>query len=625
MAGLGAHLGVRTSIAALVLAAAFAAVVAPSRALADSVGQAVSCNSPGNCSAVGTYLDNDNNEQGLLLTDRGGSWTPAEASLPAGSVGLPMLNAVSCSSPGDCTAVGTFLDASGDDQGLLLTETNGTWATGVQASLPADAAPDLSGAGVTLSAVSCAAPGDCTAVGTYPDSSGDQQGLLLTETGGSWSQGVEATPLGVQVSINSVSCTSPGNCVAAGNDTPVFGDLSEGLLLTETNGTWATGVVAPAPAGGTSENVSAVSCATAASCSAVGTYFDSSGNEQALALSDASGAWTPTEVSQPADSATDDPVAAFASVSCASAGNCAAVGTYADDDSNQHGLLVDETGGSWDPGGTEASMPAAATPGGDPNSVFLSSVSCASAGNCSAVGAYSDASGNEQGWLLTESGGVWGTGAEATPPSSSAGAFVNSVSCGSAGNCTAIGGYEDLDSGDTEAMLLTEAGGAWVAGAQAPLPGNAGTGDGGGPTGPSGPTSGGTGSATLSMGRAKVKGTTSKVRVTCHGSAGRRCAGKLTLTVVETLKHGKVTSIAALASKGAKPRHKTVTLASVKVGLTPGHSRTFSVSLDRLGRALLTKRHSLRVHLALLEAGKTRGHETITFKLRTKRSSEHGV
>jgi hypothetical protein len=271
-------------------------------------------------------------------------------------------------------------------------------------------------------------------------------------------------------------------------------------------------------------------------------------------------------------------------------------------------------------------MPAGATPSADPNGVFLSSVSCASAGNCGAVGAYSDALGNEQGWLLTESGSVWGSGVEARPPSSSAGAFVNSVSCGSAGNCTAVGGYEDLDTGETEAMLLTESDGVWAAGARAPLPGNAGTGDGGGPTGPSGPTSGGAaGSATLSMGRAKVKGTTAKVRVTCHGSAGQRCAGKLTLTVVETLKHGKVTSIAALASKAAKPRHKTVTLASVKVRLTPGHSRTFSVSLDRLGRALLSKRHSLRVHLALLETGKTRGHETIAFKLTAKRSSEHGV
>ena len=228
MAGLGAQLGVRTSVAALVAAAALAAMVAPSGALADSVAQAASCNSPGNCSAVGTYLDNDNNEQGLLLTERGGSWTPSEASMPAGSVGLPLLNAVSCSAPGNCTAVGTFLDASGDDQGLLLTETNGTWGPGVQASLPADAAADLSGDGVTLSAVSCSAPGDCTAVGSYPDGSGDEQGLLLTETGGTWGQGVEATPVGIQVSVNSVSCTSPGDCVAVGNDTQPSGGSLRG-------------------------------------------------------------------------------------------------------------------------------------------------------------------------------------------------------------------------------------------------------------------------------------------------------------------------------------------------------------------------------------------------------------
>ena len=127
------------------------------------------------------------------------------------------------------------------------------------------------------------------------------------------------------------------------------------------------------------------------------------------------------------------------------------------------------------------------------------------------------------------------------------------------------------------------------------------------------------------MGRAKLKGATAKVRVTCHGSSGQHCLGKLTLTVVETLKHGKVTSIAALATKDANTRRKMVTLASVKVALASGHSRTFSISLDRLGRALLSKRHSLRVHLALLEAGKTRGHETITFKLRAKHDREHGV
>ena len=64
-----------------------------------------------------------------------------------------------------------------------LASTN--WATGVEASLPANAGtnPDAGFAPV-LGAVSCASVGNCTAVGTYEDSSRHEQGLLLTETSG---------------------------------------------------------------------------------------------------------------------------------------------------------------------------------------------------------------------------------------------------------------------------------------------------------------------------------------------------------------------------------------------------------------------------------------------------------
>ena len=60
-----------------------------------------------------------------------------------------------------------------------LASTN--WATGVEASLPANAGtnPDAGFAPV-LGSVSCASAGNCTAVGTYDDSSRHEQGLLLT-------------------------------------------------------------------------------------------------------------------------------------------------------------------------------------------------------------------------------------------------------------------------------------------------------------------------------------------------------------------------------------------------------------------------------------------------------------
>jgi hypothetical protein len=64
--------------------------------------------------------------------------------------------------------------------GLLLSESSGTWATGVEAALPANAGsnPDVS-----LFSVSCASAGDCSAVGNYLDSADNFQGLLLGSVG----------------------------------------------------------------------------------------------------------------------------------------------------------------------------------------------------------------------------------------------------------------------------------------------------------------------------------------------------------------------------------------------------------------------------------------------------------
>src|SRR5437588_605592 len=94
-----------------------------------------------------------------------------------------------------------------------------SWATGAEAILPATARSDPD---VGLNAVSCASAGNCTAVGSYSDTSGFRRGLVLTETAGTWATGVEASLPGnaasnPKVSIGSVSCASAGNCSAVGN------------------------------------------------------------------------------------------------------------------------------------------------------------------------------------------------------------------------------------------------------------------------------------------------------------------------------------------------------------------------------------------------------------------------
>src|SRR5438067_10846440 len=100
------------------------------------------------------------------------SWaTGAEAILPANAGSDPHVfpYSLSCPSAGNCSAVGTYSDSSGHTQGLLLTETAGTWAAGLEAMLPANAGSDP---GVGL-AVACGSAGGCSAVGEYADGSGD--------------------------------------------------------------------------------------------------------------------------------------------------------------------------------------------------------------------------------------------------------------------------------------------------------------------------------------------------------------------------------------------------------------------------------------------------------------------
>lgn len=145
-----------------------------------------------------------------------------------------------------CSAVGAYVDSSGSQEGLLLTETAGSWATGVEAALPANAAS--SNQHVQWGSVSCASAGNCTAVGQYTSVGGGFRGLLLTETDRSWSSAIEAVaPVpSSNAWLNSVSCSSAGNCTAAGAYLDGSG-VEQGLLLTETAGSWATGTEAALP------------------------------------------------------------------------------------------------------------------------------------------------------------------------------------------------------------------------------------------------------------------------------------------------------------------------------------------------------------------------------------------
>ncbi|MFL5830956.1 MAG: hypothetical protein ACJ76X_13660, partial [Solirubrobacteraceae bacterium] len=424
-----------------------------------------SCPSVGSCTAVGDYFDPLANQRGLLLTESSGAWaTGVEPTLPVNAQTNPdvHLAAVSCASQGNCTAVGFYTDNSGETQGLMLSETSGVWGAGVEANLPGDASTSPN---VDLISVSCASAGNCTAVGGYDDSTGNPEGLLLTETPGVWAAGVETVlPLDVSTSnpnvdLTSVSCGSAGNCSAVGSYADTS-DNTQALVVTQTAGVWAAGLKATPPAnvgGNPNAEILFVSCASAGNCTAVGDYEDSSGHEQGLLLQETAGSWATGVEATPPANAGSNPLSSFSSVSCPSAGNCTAVGNYRDSSGKTQGEQLTESAGTWSTV-VETTLPADASTGNP--QVSLSSVFCAVAGTCAAVGSYVDGSGNQQGLLLSEVAGVWAAGVKALLPSGAAttNQFVDpaSVSCASAIHCAAVGQYSPT-AGDQEGLLFDTA------------------------------------------------------------------------------------------------------------------------------------------------------------------------
>jgi hypothetical protein len=138
----------------------------------------------------------------------------------------------------------------------------------------------------------------------------------------------------------------------------------------------------PNPAGAQNSSLFSVDCTSGSACTAVGAYFDSSGNEDTLAEVWNGSAWS--------IQTTPDPSGAQRSgltggVSCTSASGCTAVGDYIDSSGVQHALAEAWNGTSW-------SIQTTPDPSGG-QFPDLSGVTCTTANGCTAVGDYATISG----------------------------------------------------------------------------------------------------------------------------------------------------------------------------------------------------------------------------------------
>ncbi|MFZ0666945.1 MAG: hypothetical protein WAM97_14430 [Acidimicrobiales bacterium] len=415
----------------------------------------ISCPASGDCEAVGTYATNSSTNLTLAVIWNATTWELQSPAAPTGLI-LDTFGSVSCTSASSCVAVGYYISTSIEGRESLAESWNGT-------SWSIETTPDPANSLQTMAdAVSCSSPTACTAVGQNVES-GATVPLVLNWNGSEWSiHKATIAQSWQQSSFGGVDCTSASSCIAVGGATkasspsvpmsegwngedwsiqPVpiepgtvgaalYGvacpsstmclavgvDASNNPVAEIWNGSeWITQHVPTVNGGGVLKKVS---CVSATDCIAVGVYGLK--NHQGMIEQWNGKTW---EILK-----TPKGQGELASVSCVS-GGCMAVGDAPN--SSETPIPLAET---WD--GTTWTPTIAPSPAGSVQAQFLS-VSCTSFKSCVAVGVSYDNNGNPSALAESWNGKTWTIGAPVGPPDGSLG--LTGVSCPSATDCVAVG------------------------------------------------------------------------------------------------------------------------------------------------------------------------------------------
>ena len=401
------------------------------------------------------------------------TWGAAKAvpGIAALNVGYASVDSISCATAGNCAAGGSYATARdplhSDELGFVVDESNGTWGKAQAISGLGSLTVFGASGGSWVGSVSCAAAGACAALGGYTDARGAPQGFVVDEVNGSWGTAQEIPGLGAlntggNAVVRSLSCAAVGDCAAVGSywSSTVPGSW-QGFVVSESNGTWGTAKEIVGPGTAKSSEAFSVSCTGAGDCAAGGSFVDAQGARQGLVVEESSGTWGAAQPIPGLGALNAGGDATVAAISCAAPGDCAAGGAYVDAHGGDQGLVVDESGGKW-LAAHEVSRLGGLNVG---HFAAIQSISCAGVGACAAGGFYSiDALHHEQGFVVDESNGAWGAAQEVPGLGAlNVGRFaaVQSISCGAAGSCAA-GGYFNYKGGHgTPGFVVDESGGRW--------------------------------------------------------------------------------------------------------------------------------------------------------------------
>lgn len=411
----------------------------------------VSCPTGAACVAVGEYVGTDGIQRPLSEVWNGTSWHIVRPVSPANTL-ASSLGTVSCVSASACQAIGQTQHTAAGRTRLIAESWNGTSWRMVPIKEP--------GGTFFGPAMSCATAKACFMAGSRDTAKDIDQAVTERWNGQRWSLVTPRRPQS-NSELGGVSCPGPRDCYAAGWSSGSNLSSSRPLIEHWNGSRWSTRGV-PKPSG--PATLSAVSCPTASTCTAVGTAGVD--NTRLLVEDLSEGRW--------ADSlpATPPPVvkgtASMYAVSCSAPRVCTALFTYIDSGEELTWAIAGRGSSS---GGFKVTAPDGVAEDTAAN------VSCHGTG-CTIAGGLNtnDGQGDSTGTGTTF---AWrGTGSHFVPqhtpnPAGTSGGTLTSVSCVTSGFCAAAVATSSIDTvgpGDPSVLVRRTPHGAWTA------PPNAGSG-----------------------------------------------------------------------------------------------------------------------------------------------------
>lgn len=396
------------------------------------------------------------------------------------TTGPGVVNSISCKSVGNCSAGGTY----GTDKGaaaFVVDETNGVWGS-------VQTVPGVTNADgfAAIYSLSCGSVGNCSAGGTYvsglspdpvvsTDFDTDYEAFVVNEVNGVWGDAIEVPGSGVlnaqnQAEIDSISCPVAGDCSAIGSyqaNASANGGAAQDFVVNETNGVWGSAEEIPGIESISSSSLgnTYISCSSAGNCSAGGGLQTASNTWFAFLVNETDGVWSDAFEAPGLTNLNPGESSSIRSISCASQGECSAGGQYQFANNDTLPFVVDESNGNW---GEAEPIPGLNQLDVGDNATF-DSISCTSPGDCSAGGGYTGKAKQPDVYVTNETNGIWSSAIEVAIAglNSGEGAKLESVSCGSPGDCSAGGYYGAVSTGfvitNASPFVVNEVGGHWEA------------------------------------------------------------------------------------------------------------------------------------------------------------------